>query len=365
MSGLVATVSTVKDTLPNVQRFVSGNLACGVDTMVVVLDAPDAPGQADVRAWLEDHPRVLCIPADASWWAGDRPQQLNVRQRINANVVKHMLSGLDWVAWIFHIDGDEVVDLDRRVLDRLPADVPVVRLQPLEAVSRWHWDEPPTWFKRQLEEDDLTLLHTLGTIDKPSNSAYFHGHLRGKSGVRPAETGWLTLHSVVDEQRNDLPHYTHDALRVLHYESYSGEEFVRKWTAMVASGPKVSFRPTRGNTSVALGALLDKGLAPEAAEPYLKRIFERTTLDDFETLRDLGLLVRVDPRDGTHVPQPPPADGDVALADALAAVREVGKRGFHSASSAQKVTGPGRGASQRPAAASASATEGRFFRRKT
>ena len=93
---MLITASTVKDTLPNVQRFVRGNLACGVDHMVVFLDAAGAEGQPEVREWLEQQPHVTAVRTGKEWWLGDRPAQLNVRQRINVNLLKHLLSGLDW-----------------------------------------------------------------------------------------------------------------------------------------------------------------------------------------------------------------------------------------------------------------------------
>jgi len=56
------------------------------------------------------------------------------------------------------------------------------------------------------------------------------------------------------------------------------------------------------------------------------RIFERTTEDDFDTLRDLGLLEHVDPRAGSHLPAAVP---DPSLAHLLAGVRREPKRPFH------------------------------------
>jgi glycosyl transferase family 2 len=328
---MLVTASTVKDTLPNVQRFVRGNLAGGVDHMVVFLDAPEADGQGEVREWLEEQPHVTAVGTGTQWWAGDRPDQLNVRQRINVNLLKHVLAATDWADWVFHIDGDEIVQVDRSVLDTVPADIPAVRLEPLEAVSRMHWDGDPTWFKTLLGDDDLALLHALGVIDRPGNGAYFHGHVEGKSGIRPRADGWLTLHKTVDADRENLDAFKHEALRVLHYESYSGEDFVRKWTAMVASGPTASFRPARGNTAVALRALIGKNLGEEKARAYLMKLFERTTEDDFETLRDLGLLVEVDPRRGTHRPADAPEGGVDAMRAALDEMRTQPKRGFHPA----------------------------------
>ena len=328
---MLFTASTVKDALPNVQRFVAGNLAGGVDHMFVFLDAPGAEDQREVRAWLEEQPHVTTVATDKDWWTGDRPGQLNVRQRINVNLIKQVLSGLDWAEWLFHIDGDEIVQVDRAVLDTAPAEVPAVRLAPLEAVSRMHWDGDPTWFKTLLDDDDLALLHALGVIDRQGNGAYFHGHVEGKGGIRPRAKGWLTLHKAVDAAREPLEEFRHEALRLLHYESYSGEDFVRKWTAMVASGPTAGFRPARGNTAVALRALIGKNLSEEKARAYLMKLFERTTEDDFETLRDLGLLVEVDPTRGGHVPREFPAGGREAMLSALDMLRDQPKRGFHPA----------------------------------
>ncbi|MGZ6745777.1 MAG: glycosyltransferase family 2 protein [Nocardioides sp.] len=295
---MLVTASTVKDTLPNIQRFVSGNLAGGVDHLFVFLDA----GDPEVRAWLDEHPHVTCVRTDSSWWNGERPEQLNVRQRVNANTLKALLSTVDAVDWVFHVDADEVVQVDRAVLAGVPASTRVVKLAPLEAVSRKSWDGDPTWFKRLLGKDDLTLLQTLGVLDRPSNGAYFHGHVDGKSGVRPSLDTWLTLHHGVDAAKEELPSFQHESLALLHYESYSGEDFVRKWTSILAAGPMANFRPAREPTAVALRTLIGKGLSEEQAAPYLMRIFERTTEDDFDTLRDLGLLVEVDPRQGTHQP---------------------------------------------------------------
>ena len=337
---MLITASTVKDTLPNMQRFVRGNLACGVDHMVVFLDAAGAEGQGEVREWLEQEPHVTAVRTGKEWWLGDRPAQLNVRQRINVNLLKHLLSGFDWAEWLFHIDGDEIVQIDRSLLDTVPAAVPAVRLAPLEAVSQMHWDGDPTWFKTLLEDDDLALLHTLGVVEKANNGAYFHGHVDGKSGIRPRADGWLTLHKAVDDDREELEVFRHEALTVLHYESYSGEDFVRKWIAMVGSGPSPNFRPARGSTAAGLYALINKGLDEERTRAYLIKLFERTTEDDLETLRDLGMLVEADPRDGTHSPAGFPAGGREALLAGLDRLRGEPKRQFHP--SIGKETGEGK-----------------------
>jgi len=331
---LVVTASTVKDNLENLERFVDGNLAGGADHLVVFLDAPDDPATPEVRRFLDAHPHVTCVVTDDEWWSDKRPEQLNTRQRINANVVKALLSTVDWAGWVFHIDADEIVQLDRGVLSGVPASQSAVTLAPLEAVSRKSWDGDPTWFKRMLEPDDLTLLKTLGVIDRPANGAYFHGHVEGKSGVRPTTDLWLTLHHVVDAEKNELECFTDPGLRLLHYESFSGQDFVRKWTSILAAGPMASFRPGREPTAIALQTLMAKGLTAEQVQPYLMRIFERTTEDDFDTLRDLGLLENVDPRAGSHQPALLP---DASLSELLERVAREPKRKFHPGTSADKV----------------------------
>jgi len=322
---MLLTASTVKDTLPNVRRFVAGNLAGGVDHLFVFLDAADP----DVRGFLDGHPHVTCVRTDKSWWHGERPDQLNVRQRINANVVKALLSVVDGADWLFHIDADEIAQIDRAALARVPADTRVVRLAPLEAVSRKHWDGDPTWFKRLLGKNDLILLQTLGVLDKPSNGAYFHGHVDGKTGIRPGLDLWLTLHHTVDERGEKQEPWNDDGLRLLHYESFSGEEFVRKWTSILAAGPTPNFRPAREPTAIALRTLIAKGLSEEQAAPYLMRIFERTTEDDFDTLRDLGLLEEFDPLRGNHVPEALSPGAREQIDELVARLTEEPKGIFH------------------------------------
>jgi len=337
---MLFTASTVKDTLPHLRRFVTGNLAGGADHLVVFVDDPGGT-DPDAVAFLEAHDDVTCVITDDQWWAGDRPGQLNMRQRINANVVKAVLSHVDparrWADWVFHIDADEIVQIDRAALASAPESAAVVRLAPLEAVSQRHWDEDPILFKRLLDSDDLTLLHTLGVIDRVHNGAYFHGHVDGKSGVRPTLDLWLTLHHVVDADRTEQDPWEHPGLRLLHYESFSGEDFVRKWTAILESGGVVNFRKGREPTAVALRTLIGKGLSAEQARPYLMRIFERTTEDDLTTLRDLGLLEQVDPRAGAHTPSAFPAEGRAAFRAVLDGVRPLPKRDFHPGRSADSV----------------------------
>ncbi|WP_110182680.1 glycosyltransferase family 2 protein [Nocardioides solisilvae] len=324
---MLLTASTVLDRPANVEHFVRSNLALGVDHMVVFLDSPRAEGQDEVRAWLDSVPQVTAVPAGRDWWRGERPAGLNVRQRINANAVVRALADQPWASWVFHLDGDEVFAGDRRVLDALPATTAAAWLTPLEAVSEPDPPRRPVRFKRLLDDADLNLLHVLGVIGAPTNGAYFHGHVLGKSGVRPASGLRLTLHEAVDAEGGLAPRAEDPALRVLHYDAVSGAEFVRKWTAMLGAGP-ARFRPDRAPVAEALRALVGRDLPPEVAERHLRRIYDATTRDDVTTLDELGLLVEVDPARGGHRPAPLDEAQRAALEAGLARVAAEPKRGL-------------------------------------
>lgn len=341
-SQVLVGATTLLDTLPHVRRFVAGNLAGGLDHLVVFLDRPGADGQDEVGAFLDAHPQVTCVRAGKGWWGEERPRRLNDRQCTNANVVKHLVSAPGGVDWVFHVDGDEVVRLDRDTLAAVPAARPAVRLHPREAVARERWDGEPDLFKRELDDDDLALLQALGVLDEASNKAYFRGHVQGKSGVRPAARAWLGLHRVVDARGEEVDAASDERFELFHYESYSGEDFVRKWTAMVASGPSARFRPGRAATARGLRALVGKDLPPERLRAYLLEIFRRTRLDDVDTLRELGLLLETDPVAGERRPEPLPAAAATALHEGLERLRGVDK-GEHLGPPSGAPAGPGSG----------------------
>lgn len=323
------TASTVKDSLENVRFFVDANLASGVDHMFVFLDAPKEDGQAEVAAVLADHPHVTCIPTGRrGWWAGDRPASLNVRQRINANWVRAVLAPYDWAEWLFHVDGDEVAALDREALAAVPPGTDAVWLTPWEAVSEWESAGRPTRFKRLLDDPELNLLHVLGTVPEPTNQAYFHGHVLGKSGVRPGSGLGLTLHEGVSADGVRQPRHEDPRLHVLHYDAPSGEEFVRKWTALASAGP-ARYRPSRQPSARALKTLISGELPPATREKYLRRIYELTTRDDVETLAELELLVEADPERGGLDPRAFPAGAAEQLAQRVAELSEGPKAGYY------------------------------------
>jgi hypothetical protein len=332
---MLVAATTLMDSADHVRRYVRGNLAGGVDHLVVFLDAPGAEGQDEVRAFLEGHDRVTCVRAGRGWWGDRRPAELNERQCTNANVVKELLAvGADADDWVVHLDGDEVARVDRRVLGGLPPEVVAAQLQVREVVSQERWNGEPDLFKSLLDDGDLERLHRAGGIPEPSNRAYFHGHLQGKAAVRAGAEAWLTLHRVVDDSGRVVDGHTDARLEVFHLESYSGAEFVRKWTALARSGPRAAYRPGRGELARAVSALVKEDLPDDAREQQLLELYRRYVHDDVGLLDRLGLLTRVDlaaPVAGEPAGTRPEAVR--ALEEGLAQLRGVPKeRFFHGAS---------------------------------
>jgi hypothetical protein len=297
---VIISVSTVMDSRENVAKFVRRNLRGGIDHMVVFLDAP----LPEVESDLAGHPHVTAVTAYDDWWNGARPDDLNERQVCNHGLASRVVAGLPWAEWVFVLDGDEVAQVDRSVLDRLAPDVRAVRLEPLEAVSRMAPEHDPTQFKRRPTEDELALLDVLGIIREPKVRAYFRGHISGKPGLRVGRGYALGVHHAVRTSTADrLDAVSDPGLTLLHYESYDGREFARKWRALHASGVGVRQHGNRSPIARAVGAILDLGLTEEATTDALGRLYRATALDDVETLQRLGLLVDVDPDRGTHTPR--------------------------------------------------------------
>jgi hypothetical protein len=287
---MIISVTTVKDTRENVEKFVRRNLLGGIDHLVVFVDAP----LPDVEEFLAGHPDVTAVPAYGDWWGEAPSDALNTRQITNAAMTSQLVVGFPWAEWVFPLDGDEIAQLDRDALAALDPATRSVQLRPLEAASRLHATEDPRLFKRRLDEDELQLLHTLGVIAQPRPRHYFRGHMGGKPGLRPSRDLALSVHYVIGV--------------MLHYESHNGDEFVRKWLALLDSGQRVQQHKRRAPLAGAVAALLGLGLSEEETRYFLEQLFVHTRLDDVETLSRLGLLVEVDPDSGGRRPRPPEAD---------------------------------------------------------
>ncbi len=296
---LVTSVSTIKDTVGNVARFVDGNLAAGVDHLFVFLDGD----QPEVRDHLAERPEVTVVTTDASYWGRRVPQNLNVRQIVNANLVNSLLAPFPWVAWLFHVDGDEVLHVEG------PADGPRRRRARGPAAPpgghRRHWDGEVDLFKRPLDKGTLCLLHQLGIITEPDNRAYYRGHVIGKCGLRPDNDLDMRIHDAWLPDGEPVPFLREDWLQLLHYETHSGDEFMRKWSKAPSATARVRTRARREQQTAAVRALFAlPDVQPEVRERLVRELYDKSFRDDVDTLQEMGLLVRHTAASDHHTPVP-------------------------------------------------------------
>lgn len=286
----VVTVTTLKDELRNVRRFVDGNVAAGVDHLVVFLDG-DAP---DVAAFLREHPRVTLLPTGRGYWRGQRPESLNRRQRVNATRVLTALAWLGWDAWLCHVDGDEVVQVDRDALFASPAEYVVLR--PLEAVSRAEQGRDDVrWFKRLLAPEELGSLVDRGVLPAADNRRYFRGYVNGKLAIRARDDVLLDVHDLRPQGAAELG-LVADAdlppMHVLHYDCFGFEEFVRKWLAHDRGvAPPTYFRDERDRARRAVQQAFDRPVPQEQQRREARTAYDAEVADDVDLLAGLGLLV--------------------------------------------------------------------------
>jgi hypothetical protein len=295
---VICTVSTVKDSPGNVALFVGRNLAAGVDHMFVFLD--DA--QPEVEEILASNPFVTSIAAYGPYWGTWRPPGLNTRQTINANLARVLLAPLGWAQWLFHIDSDESLDIDKDHLRSLDPAIGSVQLQVLEGVSTRDGSARHL-FKRKLGAPELALLRLLHVIEGADNTSLFNGYVLGKAGVRPSLDRQLHIHKAKDLDAKELDSYQHPSLRVLHFDSVSLEEFRRKWGAHHGAELAAKYRSKKDEIRSAVTSLVDNDHLDEVQkERYVARLYERTMQDDVETLDELGFLERLAEDRHSHTP---------------------------------------------------------------
>jgi hypothetical protein len=297
---VICTVSTVKDSPDNVAVFVERNLAAGVDHMFVFMDDV----QPEVERMLTSSPFVTLVAAYGSYWGAWRPPGLNTRQTINANLARVLLAPLGWAQWLFHIDCDESLDIDKQHLGSLDPAIGSVQLEVLEGVSTRDGSARDL-FKRRLDPPELALLRLLGVIERATNHVLFNGYLVGKAGVRPSLERQLHIHKAKNLDAEELDSYQHPSLRVLHFDSVSLPEFRHKWATHHGAELAASYSRKKEELRMAVASLVDNDHLDEVQKDrYVARLYERTVQDDVETLDELGFLERpAEDRHG-HAPTP-------------------------------------------------------------
>lgn len=324
---LICTVSTILDTVENVAEFVARNQRAGADHMFICLDG-DTPDVADYLAGV-DH--VTAVRTDNTYWGNRPPPGLNSRQMINANLVCAALSAFPCVRWLFHLDGDECLDIDRAELLAAPPDVPAVHLGVLESVSQADLLRPEPLFKRQPTPDELALLQVLGVIDRPRLSGYFRGHVAGKPGIRPRLDLQLRIHRVQNRDGGRVAELRSPHLNVLHYDCWSPDEFLRKWSAhlVAGSGKSVGRRALVRQAISAVTA--NDALDDQQRHAVLMAVYRAAIADDVTTLAGLGLLVSPPDERHCHRPRGLPADDTDAIHRLVSRLARADKSFFRTA----------------------------------
>ncbi|MCL2543981.1 MAG: glycosyltransferase family 2 protein [Nocardioidaceae bacterium] len=317
----IVTATTLRDTPDNVDRFVRRTLGSGVDHAIVFLDAD----QPKVRAALEANPHVTVVRTGKDYWLGDRPSVVLDRQMANASVAAAALAEVPSVRWVFNIDGDEVLDIDRAALARIETDA--VRLGTLEAVAKRKWRRSePEMFKRVPSSNELHALSALKLIDAPEISAFFRGHSLGKVGVRPGADVRFRLHTAYRLPEVEIEETVQEDMHLLHLESWCLADFVSRWQGYRADRPK--HRPHRDERLGAAYSLIDGDTSIGAAErdKRLGELFDRLVADDRAVLKRFDLQVRVRRRE--VAPRPLDRSDVAALEAALARIGAESKEGY-------------------------------------
>jgi hypothetical protein len=286
MGDAIVAVTTLKAEPDQVERFLRRNLRGGVDHLMVFLDETNPP----VRKLLDDHPHVTVVRTGPKYWNGVRPPRVSDRLRINMNLANAVLVTVPSVGWMVSIDSDEAVSIDREALQS--SDERAVVLSVLEAVSQRAWpDDEPALFKRRPTEGELAALASLGVIAEPDLASYFRGHQEGKPALRPDLRVRVKVHHAEDESGKRLIQRAED-LYVLHYESYTLDDFVRRWKDYAPSAAHLrTHREERKLIGLALHTLHHHQRLTEAQRAALiGKLFDSKVADEVETLDALGLV---------------------------------------------------------------------------
>jgi hypothetical protein len=126
--------ATIKAPVDEILRFAAYHLNQGAHRLFIYLDDDN---QA-VFAVLNAHPKIRVTLCDDAWWQKrrkSRPDMHQARQTANATHAYRRRAEVDW---LIHMDVDEFLVADRpidQILAAVPADDPVTRIRPMEALS--------------------------------------------------------------------------------------------------------------------------------------------------------------------------------------------------------------------------------------
>jgi hypothetical protein len=172
-------VSMVRGPALDILRFAAHHLDLGADRLYLYLDEPNTEAQHQ----LEQHPKVQVTLCDDAFWLSrnrTRPGKHQVRQSTHASYT-YRKTDLDWLA---HIDVDEFLWADAPIpelLETVPADIPAVRVRPIESIA-----EAENLYKAHIPKgpDREALVQALYPTYGAHVLGGFLSHVQGKLIVR-------------------------------------------------------------------------------------------------------------------------------------------------------------------------------------
>jgi len=292
---MICTVTTALGGVEKLIKFRNENISNGADHVFVFLDDGDHKKAERINGY--DH--ITAFAADQDYWGGERPENLNLRQTKNANLINQALAELDERVWLFHIDSDESILLDKDHIESIRG-FRYVKLEVREAVckpiKRGVLDIKSKKyngiFKRLLSHDELCLLACLGEIEKADNGYYFNGHTVGKSGVVASKDIIIGIHGV-KKSNGAMPVSYKSGVRsyVLHYDMPDFGTFVEKWNSHIQFAGKAGYKDKRGAMKSAISSInSNTSLTKDEKVNFLGLVYTSMVEDNIPLLSKLNYL---------------------------------------------------------------------------
>ncbi|MEM8553393.1 MAG: glycosyltransferase family 2 protein [Pseudomonadota bacterium] len=313
-----ATISTIKASPKNIDRFATHHLGLGARQMFIFLDDPNQ----EVPPWMEACEEIKLSRCDAAHWdrlKNPRPEISRQRQAANANHAYGQVRA----TWAIHLDGDEFLlpSGGRTVTELLENAKPSLnawRVAPGEYLGEASRKEGIPVFKRHLARKyralglHLELYPTFGARIKQGFLSHTDGKSFLRTGVRDMTVG---IHRGLDRKGAQEPSKTLDNILLGHAHARCEADFIEQTPRRLAFG---GYKPYGCQRRQAISDVLNHALETDG-EVGLLHVYRELMSSDpavLDRLRAHSLLFRArqwpglcDPRDGTKVPRGTVAQG--------------------------------------------------------
>lgn len=229
--GTWGTVTTLKENVDIVKRFVAHHKSLGARVMYLYFDDPADPAIEVVRP-IEG---VIIVKCDENYWKGRRPDAHQKRQKINANAAYKSSS----VDWLIHLDADELLYCKTPIsaeLDEVPKAQNVIRVSVAEAFSGTQGGKHIFRFALPKNDRGQKLGLMIYGEEYPLLVRGLLSHTDGKYFVRSSSEAMnLTIHApFVNGKRNHGT--TSKSISLLHFHGDNEENWIRSVRRRLDSG---------------------------------------------------------------------------------------------------------------------------------